>query len=204
MKKSYLLNNKVLAKIYGHGRGYVFSRDDFAGIGTRAAIAQSLARLVLKGIIRRICRGLYHYPKYNPVLGGALDPTTDAAAQAVARKTKSRIIPSGALAANVLGLSTQVPSKMVYLTDGPQRTVKIGKQILIFKHASPRTMAVSGRTTAIVFQALKYIGQKNINRKVIQQLKNTLSEKDRKKLRNDMIYATIWMKPILQEIVGER
>ena len=98
---------------------------DFLEFGSREAIDVTLHRLAKQGVIRRLARGLYDLPKEHPVLG-TLMPSAEAVAQAVAGRDRTRLQPAGANAANMLGLTTQVPAKMVFMTDGPARTVKIG------------------------------------------------------------------------------
>ncbi|OGV66130.1 MAG: hypothetical protein A3K19_19730 [Lentisphaerae bacterium RIFOXYB12_FULL_65_16] len=200
MKTSHPITDKLVSRIHGKGRGTVFSSADFVDLGSRAAVDQALSRLVRQGAIRRIARGLYDYPRVNPALGGTLSPSPDAVAKAVARRTDSRLIPTGALAANALGLSTQVPAKMIYLTDGPQRQIQIGSQTLVFRHASPRTMAVSGRVSAVVFQALRYLGRTGVTPDVVQRLRATIPPQDRQRLGRDIRHAVGWMRPILTQI----
>jgi predicted transcriptional regulator of viral defense system len=86
----------------------------------------TLAELARKGTVRRIRRGLYDLPRVNPALGGTLSPDIDEAARAIVQRQRWTIVPDGAWAANLLGLSTQVPSKIIYLTDGPNNEVPIG------------------------------------------------------------------------------
>lgn len=182
----------------------MFNSTDFLGLGSRSALDQALSRLSRRGVIHRLAQGLYHYPRTNQKMGVVLNPLPDAVAQAVARKTGSRVIPSGALAANVLGLSTQVPTKAIYLTGGQPRKIRFGSQIIIFRYATPRTMAVSGKASAIVFQALRYLGRREVTDSVIRRLNRTLSSKDKQALKKDIRHAVGWMKPVLNRIVGKR
>ncbi len=202
MKTSNPIVNKLLKRIRGHGRGTVFSSADFMDLGNRAALDQALSRLVRQKVIRRLAPGLYHYPRINPKLGGVINPLPDAVAKAVARKTGNRIIPSGAIAANVLGLSTQVPTKAIYLINGQPRKVCFGSQTIVFRSAAPRTMAVSGRVSAIVFQALRHLGRDSMTDSVVRQLRRSLSRKDRQTLRKDIRFAVAWMKPVLERIIS--
>ena len=204
MKTSNPVVNKLLKRIRGHGRGAVFSSADFLDLGTRAALDQALSRLVKQGAIRRLAPGLYHYPRSNPKLGGVIPPLPDDVARAVARKTGNRIIPSGAIAANILGLSTQVPTKAIYLIDGQPKKVRYGSQTIIFRSAAPRTMIVSGRVSAIIFQALRYLGQEGVTGSVSRQLRRSLSPKDKQALEKDIHHAVEWMKPILKKIVSAK
>jgi len=203
MNNPHHLTNKLVAKLRGLGRGYVFNSADFRNLGSRSALDQALSRLTRQGVIRRLAPGLYHYPRINPKLGGIMNPLPDAVAKAVARKTDSRVVSSGALAANALGLSTQVPAQMIYLTDGPPRKIRIGSQTILFRYATPRTMAVSGRISAVVFQALRYLGREGVTDSVIRKLKRTLSGKDKKTLKKDIPHAIGWMRPILSQIVED-
>ena len=131
-KHTQSIDKKLLNRIYGHGRGWVFTPNDFSDLGSRDAVASALKRYRQSGHIRRLARGLYDYPRTDPDLG-ILTPSPDAIARALAGRDAVRLQPSGAYAANLLGLSTQVPMKIVYLTDGPSRTVRIGKKQIILK-----------------------------------------------------------------------
>src|ERR1700680_3207824 len=115
------VHHEILDRIRMRGRGKVFTPKDFLDLGSRDAADKSLSRLVKGGEIQRLGRGLYHYPRVNERLGILVGPEFDEIAEALARQTGSRVVPSGAAAANRLGLSTQVPAKLVYLSDGRTR-----------------------------------------------------------------------------------
>src|SRR5205823_4719305 len=116
-----------------------------------------LSRLAQTKTIRRLARGLYDYPKSHPTLG-LLSPSVDQIAKALV-DPKTKIQPSGAYAANLLGLSEQVPLKSVFLTTGTPRRVRIGRQEIILKRTTPRQMATAGRLSGLVIQALKHLGK---------------------------------------------
>src|ERR1700722_13944867 len=117
-KTTQSIDSRILARINGHGRGSVFVPGDFLDLGSREAIDVALHRLARKGTIRRLARGVYDFPKQHPVLS-LLSPSADAVARALAGRDRTRFQPSGAYAANILGLSERVPAKAVFLTDGP-------------------------------------------------------------------------------------
>src|SRR6202041_3920309 len=129
---------------------------EFLDIASRTTVEFALFRLTKSGKIRRIRRGLYDMPKVNEALGGKLSPDLDEAARAIARRQRWKIVPDGAWAANLLGLSTQVPSKIIYLTDGPNNEVPIGRRTIHFRHARPKAMAGLEGKFALVVQALRY------------------------------------------------
>lgn len=156
------LGEKVLAQIRQNGRGWVFSPDEFRDLGDPRYVGLALSRIVSKGTIRRLARGLYDYPKTHPVIG-TLAPSPDAIAKALVGRHNIRLLPCGAYAANLLGLSEQVPAKIVFLTDGPSRTVRVGDQETHLKQTTPRTMEPAGRTSGLVIQALPHLGQQHVD-----------------------------------------
>ncbi len=192
--------DKIIKMIRAKGRGQVYTNKQFLDIGSRVAVDKALSRLTKRGLIRRIIPGIYDYPRINPKLGGILSPSQDKVAQAIAEKNGIRIQPTGALAANILGLTNQVPAKKVFLTDGKPRTIKIGHQTLVFKHAAPKTMIHSGRPSKTVIQALRYLGRDSVNSLVIKKLRNLLSARDKSDLIKDVKYVPDWLRPIINEI----
>src|SRR6202451_1374089 len=135
------MRDQIVARIERLGEGKAFSAEDFMDSASRTTIAVPLASLTQSGKIRRVRRGLYDMPKLNPALGGKLSPDIDEAARAIARRQRWKSVPDGAWAANLLSLSTQVPAKIIYLTDGPNKEVLIGRRTIHFKHARPKAMA---------------------------------------------------------------
>ena len=202
MRKPLSLIEKICKKICARGEGTVFVTRDFLDLGSRAAVDQALSRLTREGTIRRVGRGVYDYPRVNESLGITLSPAPEEVANAIATSGASRIQVAGAQAANALGLSMQVPARIVYLTDGTPRTVQVGKQTLVFRHASPRNMATAGRTSGTVIQALRHLGQKNIDEVAIQRLQRFLSANEKAMLKKDRLYAPGWMQPLFDQIVA--
>lgn len=194
------LQTQILDRVRRSGRGKVFIPKDFLDIGTREAVDQALGRLVKAGDIQRLGRGLYHYPRMNARLGIALAPDTDEIAEALARQTGTRIAPSGATAANRLGLSTQVPAKPVYLTDGRSRQVRVGELVFLVKHAAPKDLPLGSQTSATVFQALRYLGKEAVTPDVISRIRRSLTPQQRTKLRQDARYTTDWIADTVQLI----
>ncbi len=196
---SQSIDNKVVSRIYGKKRGWVFAPINFLDLGSRAAIDQALGRLVKTGTIRRLARGLYDYPNKHPDFG-VLPPNYNRVAQALMGRDNVKIQPSGAYAANLLGLTEQVPAKIVFFTDGPNRKVQIGKQKIILKRTTPKNMAVAGRISGLVIQALRYLKQKNVDSAIIAKLKRRLSDKDKNTLMSDIRYAPAWIGNIFRKI----
>lgn len=189
----------VIRRIRAKGRGWVFTPKDFLDVGTRATVDQTLSRLARKGAIRRLDRGVYDYPKQHDKLG-TLSPYVGDLAQAIATKTGDRIFPSGAAAANYLGLSTQVPARPVYLTNGASRTKTVAGRTITLKHARvPIINTITDRAN-FVLQALSYLGQNNIDDTVIEQCANRLDNRDIKDLSASASRLPGWMADIILRI----
>jgi len=193
------IDSKLRSRIYGHGRGAVFTPNDFLDLGGRDAVDKALSRLTARGVIRRLARGLYEYPREHPELG-TLSPDLEKVAKALAGKHRIRLQPAGAYAANLLGLSEQVPAKIVFLTDGPSRTVKIGRQEIQLRRTTPRNMAAAGRLSGLLMQAFRSLGQQHITPQRLTRLKRTLPAKERKQLIKDLPLAPTWMHPFFREL----
>ncbi|SRR6266478_3555926 len=189
---------QIMRHVRAFGRGRVFTPTDFLRLGGRDSIDKALSRLTRKGVIRRLARGLYDYPRINPRLG-QISPAPDVIAHALARKTQSAVQVSGAQAANVLGLSTQVPAHPVYLTDGPSRQVSIGRTVVNLRRTSPKHLIAAGSPAGTVVQALRYLG-KDAGPQIADTVANQLSMPDRHRLIRGAAVAPGWMRPLLDRI----
>jgi len=190
--------DRVMKRARAMGRGGVFTPSDFLDLAARAAVDQALSRLVKSGKLRRLARGLYDFPKVHPKLG-PLSPTPDDVAQALARETGSRVQISGARAANALGLTTQVPARSTYLTDGPPRRVVLGKRVVDLRHASPKHLIAPGSAAGMVVQALRHVGPTGAA-DVAQMAARRLSASDKKTLASTAVHAPAWMRSTLVSI----
>jgi hypothetical protein len=193
------IDNKIINRIYGHGKGWVFTPAHFSDLGSRDAVASALRRYRQSGLIRQLARGLYDYPRTDPELG-VLSPSPDAVARTLAGRHVVRLQSSGAYAANLLGLSTQIPMKIVYLTDGRSRTVQIGKQKIILKQTTPRNMATAGRISGLVIQTLRHLGQKHVDEDIIARLDRRLDADAKKQLLKDLRFAPAWIAEIMRRL----
>lgn len=182
--------------------GTVFTPDAFALLGSRAAIDKTLQRLVARGELRRLSRGLYDKPRHDELLG-TLWPTVDAVVQAFAGKDMLRTQAAGIYAANMLGLSEQVPAKIVLLTDGISRTIKAGPMEIIFKRTTPRQMAAAGRLSGLLIQAFKSLGAPHITPARIERLRQNIPAEERARVFQDIALAPAWMRPFLNQVARE-
>jgi len=197
------VEEKILSRIYGNGRGWAFSQADFADLGTRSAIDLTLHRREKEGLIRRVIRGIYDYPRHSELLKKSISPDIDQVAHALARKFAWRIQPDGATAQNLLGLSTQVPARVVYLSDGPDRSYTIGKTSLAFEHTALKEAGFKLRQSRLLVQALRAYGEDRITPKILTQIRKQFDPALRKKILLDTKTATGWIYAAIQEIARE-
>ena len=190
--------DRIMTRARAGGRGSVFTPTDFLDLAGRAAIDQALSRLVRGGKLRRLARGLYDLPKIHPKLG-PLSPAPDDVARALARETGSQVQITGAQAANALGLTTQVPAKTIYLTDGPSRRVVLGKRVVDLRHASPKHLIAPGSPAGTVVQALRHVGPDRAG-DVAAVATRRLSDNDKRTLASSVLQAPAWMRPSLASI----
>lgn len=190
---------KILTRIRSHGRGWVFTPIYFEDLAGRSTVGTVLQRLHQRGTIRQLARGLYDYPRTDPQLG-LLEPDTDTIARALAGRDVIRLQPSGAYAANLLGLSTQVPMKRVFLTDGQGRNVQVGKRQIVLRRTTPKNMATAGRISGLIIQALRHLGKEHVDDAVLQTLDQRLDDEARRQLLKDARYAPEWIGRIMRQL----
>lgn len=202
MKVTHPIDKTMLARIKKRGTDWVFSPTDFIDLGTRHAVDKALSRMAAAGDIRRVARGLYDVPKQHPIVGMTA-PSIDEVAKAVASKGGTRVQPTGAYAANLLGLSDQVPAKVVFLTDGRTKRIRLGKMDIVFRQTSPRIMATAGSVSGLVIQALRYLGKAHVNGDTVRKLGRKLSADDRKRLLKDLSFAPAWVAAIMRQLATQ-
>lgn len=156
------------------------------------AVATALGRLVRKGAIRRLAHGLYDLPVVHPKLG-ELMPSVDDVIRAIQGSEAITVQPTGAYAANLLGLSTQIPMRVELLTDGRRKVIRYGKQEILLKPSSPRNMAAAGTKTGLIIQALRYLGQRQVNDTVLRKIAEQLNDRDRKQMLKHRLHAPAWI-----------
>ena len=198
-KHAQSVDTRLLARIQRHGPGWVFTPADFMDLGSRTAVSTALKRYKASGTIRWFGRGLYDMPRKHPKLG-LLWPEMETLTSAVKRRDSVRLQPTGAYAANLLGLSEQVPMQVVFLTDGPERKIKLGNLKITFKHTTPRNMATAGRISGSVIQALRWLGRRHVDDKVASILRRKLSARDKQQLLKDIRHAPVWIAEILHRV----
>ena len=195
-----IVENKIFESLKSRQKGIVIFVSDFLDYGNSESIKKALLRLNEKGTIVRLAHGIYLYPKVDKELG-VLFPSTEDIAMAIARRDKVRIIPTGVQALNKLGLSTQVPMKLVYLTDGGTRNIKVGKRTISFRNTSPKNLFMKGEISSMVIQALKTIGNSKLDDSTLRKIQNILKKEKKDNIINDAKLAPVWISKILTQTI---
>lgn len=189
---------KVLDKIKNLKKGELFFVESFLSITNAKSVNKALERLVKKNEIIRVATGIYTRPKTNKLFGN-ITPTVEEIATAIAKRDKARIVPTGSYALNALGLSTQIPLKAVYLTDGAARKINLGKRTILFKKTTPKNLSAKGLISKLVIQALKAIGKDKMKPEEEVKILELLRKENPEHLKHDILLAPEWIRIIMRK-----
>jgi hypothetical protein len=192
------VEEKIEKSIKSKQRGVLLFTDDFYELGSNKAILKALERLTNKRVITRVARGIYVRPIISEFIGEVL-PTAEEVAQGIAKRDKIKIIPTGTHAMNLLGLSTQIPLKLVYLTDGAPREIQIGNRTIKLKKTTPKNLVAKGKTSRLVIQALRELGQHGVTEELENKVIKLLKSEVRKDLENDITLAPEWIRKMMRK-----
>jgi hypothetical protein len=197
-----LTEKQIIARIRAHGRGFVFTTKLFSALtDDSASVRTALTRLVQKQSIRRLAHGLYDLPNVHPSLG-AIMPAMEKVIEAIKKSDAIEVQVTGAYAANLLGLSTQIPMRIELYTNGPKRKIHFGKQEILLKPTIPKNMIGAGTKAGLIFHALRQIGKDNITIEMIEQIKSQIEEKDIKHIKKQIHFAPVWIAKIMRSLIN--
>ena len=187
------IHSQLEDKILSLKKGTIVFVSDFAGFGTAEKVKKVLLRLEKKQLLVRLAHGIYLYPKIDKELG-ILYPSTESIAEAIAKRDKTRIIPTGIYALQQLGISTQIPMNVIYLTDGAPRKIKVGKRTITFKKTVPKNLAIKNKILSNIVQGLKELGKENITDEVKQKINQALEKVPVEILKEEILNAPVWVR----------
>lgn len=191
---------QILNRIKKTKRGVPFFAKSFITIGTQDAVRQALVRLVKVKELQRVATGIYVRPQTDRIIG-KITPGIEAIAKGIAKRDKTRIVPTGLYALNRLGLSTQMPTNIIYLTDGAARKIKIGNRHITFKKATPRNVAAVGEISRLCIQALREIGKDHVTEDEIKKIQHVLLKEKPTRLEHDIRLAPVWIREIMRPVL---
>lgn len=199
------IENKILNNIKKCGRGNAFFSSDFVRFGEQKAVNKALERLAKEGVLIRISRGLYYYPKIDKKLGlGVLYPTLETIAESIAKRDKARIVPTGLYALNRLGFSSQIPMNIQYLTDGSNRKLTLYNGATIeFKHTAPKNLAFNSQLAMLITFAFRSLGKENITEEILVHTKELLAKDKSQTVKQDYKLMPAWVSSIIKSLYEE-
>jgi hypothetical protein len=189
-----------MEKLSSKNNRLCFTPKHFINIASNDAIKKALERLTRAKKIRRVARGIYDIP-YESKLTGVMSPDVTKLVEAIAERDKIRVQPTGAQAANLLGLSEQVPARIIYLTDGRKKEIKVGKFVIEFRPTSPKDMSLSGSLIGLIVQSLKHLGKDKIDSVIIKKLKRLIKENPNEKIESKLDSAPVWIVELIKNSV---
>lgn len=192
----------ILNRMKKAGRGVLFFAENFVSFGSTETVKKALQRLTNSGELERIATGIYVRPVIDSIIG-KVTPSIEDIAKAIAKRDKARIVPTGDYALNRLGLSTQVPVNVVFLTDGSARKIKINTRSILFKKTSPKNLAAIGEISSLVIQALKAIGKDKVLDNEIKHMQELLKKEKRMRLEHDIRLAPAWIREIMKPVLED-
>ena len=188
------LEDKIYGRIKRYGRGWVMTNRDFRDFAKSASIDWALHKLKSRNLIRPVLRGIYYYPEYSDLLQEELAPSLSDVAQALARKNQWHIQISGSAALYFLGLTTQIPVKTIYFSDGPTHQFSVSSGILYFKHVTLKESKIASPKSEIVVQAIRELGEDHVSDEILQKIRNQLTDTERRKLYSETQFICTWIR----------
>jgi Family of unknown function (DUF6088) len=192
------VESKIVEAIKKISKGVLIFPEDFQDLGTSEAVRLALHRLQKDTTITRVAQGIYVRPKSNKYIGNLI-PSAEEVAEAIAKRDRIRTLPTGSYALNALGLSTQIPMKIVLLTDGSPREIKVGKRTIKFKKTTPKNLSAKGEISKLVIQALKEIGLNNQTAIEEERIIELLKKENPKHIMHDIKLAPVWIQKIMRK-----
>ena len=188
------------ARIAGMDGGSIIFVSDYLDLSNDKQVSRMLSEVESQGLIVRLAKGIYCKPTQTRF--GPLYPDISKIVEAVVQRDHAQVLPSGYTAANMLGLSTQVPMAYTYITSGSSRKLTVEGKNINLQRAVPRNFAYKTRLAALIVQALKATGEENIGREEISALKNAIDKNpDKEAFRSDVLLMPIWMKSIIKPLL---
>lgn len=191
--------NKIETKVFKSSLGEIFFAEDFYQYGSPGNIRLTLFRLENEGVLERLAQGIYLKPKRDPLLG-TIYPGIEEIAKQIAQRDMARIAPTGVFALYLLGLTTQIPLKTVYLTDGSQREIKIGNRTIQLKKTVPRSFAIKDELLHLIVQAFKEIGEKKVTDEFLKMIQPPISQLNEQVLQTQLKYAPVWIQKTIKNL----
>ena len=194
-------HNQIKSAILENRKGKIIFSSNFSQYGTDVAIRHTFSRLCKDEFLIRLSAGIYLYPEIDKEIG-VIYPSIEKIAKAIAKQEKARIIPTGVYALNALGLSTQIPMRVVFLTDGTPRMINIeGESSIKFKKTAPKYLSFKSKLMSLIVFALREIGENKATDEQLEKIKNLLQNEKKEIITNDLALAPAWIKNTISKLI---
>jgi hypothetical protein len=182
------ISSQIENKIKRSKPGQIILPSDFKDLGTSTAIRKTLSRLVDQKVLVRMGQGVYVIPIHDKFFGEVL-PSMEEIAASLAEKEHVKIMPTGQYALNKIGLSNQVPMKLVFLTNGTKKNITIGKSSIVFQPTTTKKLAMMGSISSLLFLGLEELDLNRLTESEIEKIINLLKKEDQNNLKHDLKLA---------------
>ena len=195
------IKDSVMKSIHESQPHSIFFISDYVDLGAAETIRKILHEATITGILEKAGHGIYIKPKVSRF--GPVPVPLEKIAKEIADRDKSEILPTGSTAANIIGLSTQVPMNLSYITTGSTRTIKIGDRKISFRHASPKNFAAKGRAMPLLIQGIREIGEDNMSGSEYEALRQYIDKEQDQYLHEDLQLAPAWIQKIIKRVTHQ-
>ena len=194
-------HNQIKNAILESRKGKMFFSSNFSQYGTDVSIRHAFSRLCKERLLIRLSAGIYLYPEIDKEIG-VIYPSIEKIAKAIAKQEKARIIPTGVYALNALGLSTQIPMRVVFLTDGTPRMINIeGEASIKFKKTAPKYLSFKSKLMSLIVFALREIGENKATSEQLEKIKTLLQNEKKEIIISDINLAPAWVKNTISKLI---
>lgn len=191
------IEHHIRMRIKKAPKGELFFTEDFLQYGSAKAVSKALERMAAGQAITRVARGIYSRLEIDPLIG-SVKPDTEAIAKAISRRDRARLIPTGAAALHAMGLTTQIPLNVVYLTDGSARKISSGRRTITFRKTTPKNLSAKGKISGLAIQAMKELGKDQITTREASEIIKQLTREEPRRLEHDIRLAPEWIRVIMR------
>lgn len=195
------IKGRILQKIEESPSHSIFFISDYANVTGAETIRKILREATIRGILEKAGHGIYVKPKITRF--GNVPVPLENIVREIADRDKCEIFPTGAKAANIVGLSTQVPMTLSYITTGSTRTINIGDRQIHFRHASPKNFAAKGKVMPLLIQGLREIGEANVTDAECAAIKRFIDKQQDPYLKEDLMLAPVWIQRIIKRLINQ-
>jgi hypothetical protein len=194
------VKDRIRDKLRRAPRGTLFTVSDFDALGSNPSVRKVIAELTKSNELIVVYSGIYQKPNYSKLLKEYIPALPSEIAKKYASKNRWEIAPAGNTALNILGLDTQVPNVYEYISDGPNREIVLDYgQRIKFRHVQQREVKMDS-TSSLVIEALKQLGEKNIDDKKLKIVRGRLNEGQMKKLLEDAVSSRVWIRELIKSM----